>query len=253
MIFTRLLYIKDEVKYSLLVALLRKTDEDEILFWTYELYYSGFQEETMEYILKIYADFFEILNPNMKKFIQKKNEEWKRTQDPTIPGTIVRNMVGRPCSTAAFITKYMLTESPVVFNMVERNYDAKFFITFDRVAKYTSFNCSVYRMLHECRFATCRPNSVFATSRLKNALQQYRENWMYYALFSPVWCARIQEYGGRIVEKHIGFADEDTEEEFGEKYNCEPDEQSSEIQQRCVGDNIFNIFTVDVSRHISYL
>jgi len=248
MIFTRLLYIKDEVKYSLLVALTRKTDIDEVLFWTYELYYSGFQEETMGYILKIYADFFEILNPNLKKFIQKKNEEWKRASDPAVIGTIVRNMVGRPCSTAAFITKYMLTELPVVYNMVDRNYDAKFFITFDRIAKYS--DCQT---LSECRFAACRPNAVFATSRPKDVLYIYRRNWLYYALFSPVWCARIQEYGGRIADKHIVFADEDKEDEFNENYDCEPDEQSNEIQQKCVGNNIFNLFTADTSRHISYL
>ena len=46
MIYTRCLYDKKAVEFSLLIALLDRNRE-EALFWTYELYHSGFKEETI--------------------------------------------------------------------------------------------------------------------------------------------------------------------------------------------------------------
>ena len=54
---TRYLYITDEVKYSLLLSLIDKKDINSVLFWTYELYYSGREEELFQYIRTIYFDF----------------------------------------------------------------------------------------------------------------------------------------------------------------------------------------------------
>ena len=50
--FTRYLYPKIYVKISLLISLLNH-NYDESLFWTYELYYSGFEDEIFDYIFKI--------------------------------------------------------------------------------------------------------------------------------------------------------------------------------------------------------
>ena len=50
---TRYLYSRIEVKQSLFVSLLQR-DVEQALFWGYELYYSGFQEETFEFVLDIY-------------------------------------------------------------------------------------------------------------------------------------------------------------------------------------------------------
>ena len=70
MIFTRYLYIKDEVKQALFISLLEKSDDS--LFWAYELYYSGFQTELIELIWKIYYECFATLNPKLEAFINKK-------------------------------------------------------------------------------------------------------------------------------------------------------------------------------------
>ena len=43
-ILTRFLYVKDEVQIALFMSILQKKKEDS-LFWAYELYYSGFEEE----------------------------------------------------------------------------------------------------------------------------------------------------------------------------------------------------------------
>ena len=58
--FTRYLYLKDEVYLSLLVSILNKSDD--AVFWAYEIYYSGLQEELLDFIWKIYYVFFATLN-----------------------------------------------------------------------------------------------------------------------------------------------------------------------------------------------
>ena len=56
-IFTRYLYEKQEVGYSLLHALLQKKEE-EAIFWARELYDSGFEEELYEFLWVIFQDFY---------------------------------------------------------------------------------------------------------------------------------------------------------------------------------------------------
>jgi hypothetical protein len=52
MVMTRYLYVKEEVVVAILTSML---DNDPItIYWAYELYYSGFEEETIELIFKIY-------------------------------------------------------------------------------------------------------------------------------------------------------------------------------------------------------
>ena len=55
-IFTRYLYIKDEVEIALLTNILEKKEES--VFWAYELYFSGFQKEVFQYLWDIYYNFF---------------------------------------------------------------------------------------------------------------------------------------------------------------------------------------------------
>ena len=53
---TRYLYSRIEVKQSLFISLLQK-DISQSLFWGYELYYSGFQEETFDFMKSIHFAF----------------------------------------------------------------------------------------------------------------------------------------------------------------------------------------------------
>ena len=65
----------------------------------------------------------------------------------------------------------------------------------------------------------------------------YRDDWLYAASFSPLWKARIQGNNGHINEeaKEVTFKDDDSLEQFYEKYGLEPDEQRLEIQQKSTG------------------
>jgi hypothetical protein len=67
LVFTRYLYVKDEVRVALLVALLNKSDS--ALFWAYELYHSGFKHELLKLLWKIYYDFYAVCNPSYEEML----------------------------------------------------------------------------------------------------------------------------------------------------------------------------------------
>jgi hypothetical protein len=51
-VFTRYLYVKDEVEVALLVSLLNKNED--AIFWAFELYFSGFETELLNLFWKFY-------------------------------------------------------------------------------------------------------------------------------------------------------------------------------------------------------
>ena len=97
-VFTRYLYLKDEVKLALLVSLLKKSDD--AIFWAYELYYSGFKSELFEFIWHIYYSFFATLNPSFEAYLlNKRNEMFK---DEKLVSAIVQDLIIRPFNTDVF-------------------------------------------------------------------------------------------------------------------------------------------------------
>ena len=73
LVFTRYLYVKEEVRIALLVSILNKSDD--AIFWAYEMYYSGFKHELFTLIWKIYYDFFATINPAYEAYLIKKHRE----------------------------------------------------------------------------------------------------------------------------------------------------------------------------------
>jgi len=69
-IFTRYLYVKDEVMLTLIMSILGKHESS--VFWAYELYYSGFENELFNLLWKIYFDFYYTLNPSFYDYFIKK-------------------------------------------------------------------------------------------------------------------------------------------------------------------------------------
>ena len=49
-VYTRYLYNKNEVRQNLFVSLL-ESNMEQALFWLFELYYSGFEEDTLDYLM----------------------------------------------------------------------------------------------------------------------------------------------------------------------------------------------------------
>ena len=81
--------------------------------------------------------------------------------------------------------------------------------------------------------------SLFNLKREKyNIINAYRDNWCYYASFSPLWQERIKSCNGTIdnINQKIIFNDDNDNdnENFYQNYGLEPDEQKIEIQQKTI-------------------
>jgi len=106
LIFTRYLYIKQEVKLALLVSLLNKNTE-QALFWINELYYSGFINELLEYIFKIYYDFYASLNGGFETYLLKKTKEILKSKNHKdcikVFELMIQNIISRPYNLDTFM------------------------------------------------------------------------------------------------------------------------------------------------------
>jgi hypothetical protein len=102
-VFTRYLYIKDEVKIALLISILNKSYD--AVFWAYELLYSGFKYELFASIWKIYYDFFAILNPSFSSYLMKKQTEYFSTKEDRFISAIIQDLIIRPFNTDIFMMR----------------------------------------------------------------------------------------------------------------------------------------------------
>jgi hypothetical protein len=118
-IFTRYLYIKDEVKIALLISILNKSDD--ALFWAYELFYSGFICELFNLLWKIYYDFFYSLNPSFEAYFIKKHKEFlNNIKQDKIISIIVQDLLIREFDTDVFTLRILtrLFETEYVFEKI---------------------------------------------------------------------------------------------------------------------------------------
>jgi hypothetical protein len=75
--------------------------------------------------------------------------------------------------------------------------------------------------------------SLFKLSReTTDATEALRDNWLFHASFSPLWKERIESHGGCVTKNKVTFENEDSEEQFNEHFNLEPDEQKLEVQEK---------------------
>jgi hypothetical protein len=106
LVFTRYLYVKDEVRIALLVSILNKSDD--AIFWAYELYHSGFKNELFDLIWKIYYDFFATLNPTFEAYLLKKQKEVIMSCDSNqdrIVSSIIQDLLFRPFNSDIFMIR----------------------------------------------------------------------------------------------------------------------------------------------------
>jgi hypothetical protein len=299
MVMTRYLYVKEEVAIAVLTSML---DKDPLaIYWAYELYHSGFEEETMELIFKIYYYLFASLNPDVEQFLHEKLAEWRLSPSTNayVINDIMQTLLIRPYDTDVFLLHRMAVYldydadisclnmcamsnmdlaayfvacvdcdslvpllcahygcaewspcpfpllSPIVllsrciasqnkkkrclpFYMKTMPADALKYETRDITPPYMALKTVCLQM------DTAHYLALFAVQRQTSpmALKIYHDCWLLGASYSPIWMARIVAYGGSVVGNKMVFSEEDREEEFYEKYNYEPDEQSMEVQRR---------------------
>jgi len=223
--FTRYLYIKEEVLGSLAASLIAKKYE-ESLFWAYELYHSGITENLFEYFGAVYREYYRALNPKFEKFVEKQHLLWTQTHDLLIVATLVRNFVIRSTSGSY--------KEPNMFVYVT---DEAVIRPYETIYTDSPRDLLKRACLYETVKASAAPIPYSHTdTSIQDICAAYRFHWLYYASFVPLWEARIVEYGGVRNETDciIEFDDADKEEEFYEKYNYEPDEQSLDVQRKSI-------------------
>jgi hypothetical protein len=236
-ILTRYLYIKQEVLVSLTFAILEKR-RDEALFWGYELYYSGFDLEVIEFVGAMYRDMFQLKNPRLEKFMTSQTEMWQKDHSEVILGTLIVNLLSREFEVDWFV----LNGKPEPYNPPIKDHKLYVVLTESDIEKYKSIVFPVsprFTLPKACIYKTLKTaNKVFGVShkgldaKTIHCMQCY--NWLYYASFSPIWLTRINEHWGTInhTDKTVTFSDDDNQDEFYDLYGYEPDEQLREVQDR---------------------
>lgn len=116
LIFTRYLYVKEEVEIALLVSILNKNDD--AIFWGYELYYSGFKNELFNIIWKIYYDFFATLNPAYEAYLRKKHKEFyiDNVDNILLVSSIIQDLFFRPFNTDVFFLRNICSQFEIDCN-----------------------------------------------------------------------------------------------------------------------------------------
>ena len=79
--------------------------------------------------------------------------------------------------------------------------------------------------------------SLFCLQREKKDIASaYRNNWEYYASFSPIWYKRFHRHNGTVnhSKKCIDFESDDDIELFYQEHGLEPDEQKLATQEKSI-------------------
>jgi len=99
--FTKNLYIKEEVMCALLSAILLNQRETS-LFWGLELFYSGYQDEVVDYLWTIYYSFHASLNASFEKYFIRKLSDASMTRAHVI-ATIITNLCTKAYTTDVYV------------------------------------------------------------------------------------------------------------------------------------------------------
>jgi hypothetical protein len=234
LVLTRYLYPTIDVKQSLLIAMLEKQSK-EALFWAYELYYSGDEKDTFEYLTKIYESYYKSENPDVedKLISHKKND--------CLIGSIVLTLCARKYQICDFLKEYKAYDCKPMLHEPSK---MKFIILFketDLVEYLTILPQKGKTRLHlnrVCKYNIRRQYNELFESSCQDYQVQLWYHWIYYASRSPYWLDLVEDYGGvpNDEKQDIDFPNDDLLEAFYEHWGLEPDEQSKDLHSKLIGN-----------------
>lgn len=264
-IFTRYLYVKNDVIMSLILSILKKNIEKS-LFWGFELYHSGFKQELIELLLFIYIEFHKKINSvKIKHFIYKKILEWKSDYSKThLIATIIANIACRDSDIVDFLKKYgnkLLDKNTIELydvykqkntqkkNIIYIIYNESDIKRFETVALDDKMKprhilrnaCKYYSIKNAYSlfdYIDCPPLMKFKPFLTRKQIANfYLYNWLFYSYQTPIWKNRIKTFKGALdfKESKVIFMNDDLEDLFYEEYGYEPDEQPAEIFDNTIG------------------
>lgn len=234
-ILTRYLYSFVEAKQSLFLCIL-KQDFEQALYWGYELYFSGFNEEIFEFCCEMAEEFYR-KKVSMKKYITAEKGKWlKNTDNHILPG----NCIALLCNNIPNITNFVKSYFGVNCKKEEQNtmeVDNNYSMTDELLKPLFTFqdhNVFPYKVLKMVqKYSPVRHYRDLLRTIIPENSEEIRDGkWLYYASRSSVWYERIIQYNGIINDEDetISFENDDKLEEFYNNWGYEPDEQSKEIQ-----------------------
>lgn len=239
LVLTRYLYPKIDVKQSLLIALLERKS-NEALFWAYEIYFSDFEKEIFDYIENIYIGFYKLENPELEVYIKENIDIWKTKKNDCIIGSIIITLSLRNYQICEFIKEYI--EEPCFPNIQLLNI-RKFIVNFKDVdlepyKTITSLDMARHYLKKVCKYPIRREYNEFFGIDCLDYKRVFYYHWEYYASRSPIWFDRIKEFQGVVNNESLKleFPNDELFEAFYEKWGLEPDEQSKELQEKCIGN-----------------
>lgn len=245
---TRYLYDKTEVKHSLLFALFNRRRE-EALFWTYELYFSGFEDELVEWLRWIYSTFYAVQNTLFTELFEINLSRLDTLPDQDerdcLVGTIVSNLAHRAYSIQMFTLEYLEMDIP---NLPIPENNHRFLIRFRprdledyrTVEKSSIDKSSSFRYLQDVvKYPIYKNESLFIQQHVFHESRQfdnkaYLDNWLYYCVNTPYWQNILKKYTSFQTDdtrQTATFASDDELEAFHDEYGLEPDEQPDEIHR----------------------
>jgi hypothetical protein len=234
-VLTRYLYEKTAVKDSLLFAL-REGKRDEALFWTVELFESGFVDELAEWIRWILGIYCAEQYPRFCRYVYSQLSQYAISPDPLCClASIVANFAHRP------------------YERFDGRPESRVYIQIRRcnIANYVSsaFDSILprNRLLYACLYPIRKQESDLFRERafaegLFDIPNPPRKNvdgadaeWLYYATAeTPLWKSRVAAYPSftRNDETRTArFVDDDDTEHFYETYGLDPNEQPIWVRQ----------------------
>ena len=233
-IFTRYLYYKNDVVISMIVCILKK-DIEQSLFWGYELYFSGFQQEVIDILLLVYKVFYKInesqstpisssefiqtttplrrggfivlQNNKIKKFIENKVNEWRTdNRKDYILAILIHNILYRDSPVWNLNKKNMENKKKKIIYIMYNDLEIQKYKTLEPV--FTQYRPSsllkkvcVYSIILHYHSFFESVECDFIKQYLKpidrkQLLEKYFYNWEYYSFFTPIWKERIQRMRG---------------------------------------------------------
>jgi len=160
-VFTRYLYLKDDVEISLLSSLLHKQRE-KAMFWGYELYHSGFIDDVLVVLWRAYYECYAMLNPTFESYMKKKQNELKEREDGIeyFVGLYIHNIITRKFNLDVF----MLREISMHLEIDED--DAK--LTLEERFEGNKYQAIVHIICEECiSLEECQEMAKKATQYFK--------------------------------------------------------------------------------------
>ena len=177
LVLTRYLYNKAQVIESLQEAI----DNDSALYWGYEIYYSGFEDEIIQYLMLLFENRYKY-HVKLRSYIRKKYEANKITEDPTFVATILKNMQMKNHEKPETVKPRCIV------------------VKADQIEKYRTIEPTQYNWKH-LQIVCEKPVTPIKNIKKKEEtklLEIFRSKWLFYASRSPIWKARILEYDGKI-------------------------------------------------------